>query len=177
MTRKPVMHLIITDQRNRNCKYCCNKQYDVKNIPFATREEFESVDTVCLTGGEPFKYEEPCWIAGGLKSNYPNIKNIYVYTNAVELLEYLHEEDKFPLECSEFSNLDGLSVSIKNLMDLQAFQELVYHPLIRRLKSNLLYVFDNLLPEYVGNFKVIHREWQEDFKPAQNTIFRRLGGI
>ena len=62
-------------------------------------------------------------------------------------------------------------------MDLQAFEKLVYHPLIRRLKSNLLYVFDNLLPEYVGNFKVIHREWQEDFKPAQNTIFRRLGGI
>lgn len=79
MTRKPVMHLMITDQCNRNCKYCCNKQYDVKSIPFATREEFESVDTVCLTGGEPFKYEEPCWIAGGLKSNYPNIKNIYMY--------------------------------------------------------------------------------------------------
>lgn len=113
-------------------------------------------------------------MAGGLKSDYPNIKNIYVYTNAVELLEYLHEEDKFPLECSEFSNLDGLSVSIKNLMDLQAFQEFVDHPLIKCLKSNLLYVFDNLIPEYVGNFKVINREWQEDFKPAKNTIFRRL---
>lgn len=174
MSKKPVLHLMITDQCDRNCKYCCNKQYDVNSIPFATQEDFKSVDTVCLTGGEPFKYEEPCYIAGGLKNDYPNIKNIYVYTNAVELLEYLHEEDKFPLESSEFSNLDGLSVSIKNLMDLQVFQEFVDHPLVKCLKSNLLYVFDNLFPEYVGNFKAINREWQEDFKPAKNTIFRRL---
>lgn len=41
MTRKPVMHLLITDKRDRNCKWCCNKQYDVKGIPIASKEEDE----------------------------------------------------------------------------------------------------------------------------------------
>jgi hypothetical protein len=48
MTRKPVMHLLITDKCDRDCKWCCNKQYDVNDIPVATKEEYESVNTVCL---------------------------------------------------------------------------------------------------------------------------------
>lgn len=55
MTRKPVMHLLITDKCDRDCKWCCNKQYDVNDIPVATKGEYESVNTVCLTGGEPIE--------------------------------------------------------------------------------------------------------------------------
>ena len=40
MTRKPVMHLLITDKCDRDCKWCCNKQYDVNDIPVATKEEY-----------------------------------------------------------------------------------------------------------------------------------------
>lgn len=87
MTRKPVMHLLITDKCDRNCKYCCNKQYNMNCIAVASRKEFESVDTVCLTGGEPFKYADPCAFALMLKCEFPNIKNVYVYTNAEPLYE------------------------------------------------------------------------------------------
>lgn len=68
MTRKPVMHLLITDKCDRDCKWCCNKQYDVNDIPSATKEEYESVNTVCLTGGEPFEYSIPSDVATWLKS-------------------------------------------------------------------------------------------------------------
>jgi hypothetical protein len=174
MTRKPVMHLLVTDKCDRDCAYCCNKQYDVKNIPVASKEEFESVDTVCLTGGEPFKYGEPCAIAMWLKSTYQNIKNVYVYTNAAPLYERLEMEKSNRFGSIGFSSLDGVSVSIKNVDDVLAFPFLTVHPLISQLKSNYLYVMNDLLPSYTGNFKVIKREWQEDFKPAKNTIFRRL---
>lgn len=87
MTRKPVMHLLITDKCDRDCKWCCNKQYDVKGIPIASKEEFESVDTVCLTGGEPFKYSIPSDVATWLKSTYPNVKRVYAYTNAAPLYD------------------------------------------------------------------------------------------
>lgn len=173
MTRKPVMHLLITDKCDRDCAYCCNKQYDVKSIPVASKEEFESVDTVCLTGGEPFKYGEPCNIAMWLKRKYPNIKNVYVYTNAEPLLEWLEKNIINGFDFIVFSFIDGLSVSIKNMDDVSAFKSLVVHPLVKQLKSNYLYVMNGLYPKQTGNFKVINREWQEDFKPAKNTYFRR----
>ena len=174
MSKKPVMHLLITDKCDRDCKYCCNKQYDVNSIPIATQEEFESVDTICLTGGEPFKYGEPCGIALWLKSKYPNIKNVYVYTNAEPLDEWLEMNEYNRFGIPGFAALDGLSVSIKTIKDLSAFKVLAVHPLIKRLKSNYLYVMNGLYPAYVGNFKLIKREWQEDFKPADNCIFRRI---
>lgn len=175
--RKPVMHLLITDKCDRDCKWCCNKQYDVNDIPIATKEEYESVEIVCLTGGEPFEYSIPSDVATWLKSTYPNIKRVYVYTNAAPLSDCFLEiaAKKSNFDC--LSNIDGLSVSIKNKHDLWSFEPIAKHKPVAKLKSNLLYVFDNLLPEYVGNFKVINREWQEDFKPAKNTIFRRLEGI
>ncbi len=174
MSKKPVMHLLITDKCDRDCKDCCNKQYDVKSIPVASKEEFKLVDTVCLTGGEPFKYEEPCAIAMWLKSKYPNIKNVYVYTNAAPLLEWIEKNDSNRFGCTGFLFLDGLSVSIKTVDDVGAFQILTVHPLIKLLKSNYLYVMNGLYPLYTGNFKLIKREWQEDFKPADNCIFRRM---
>lgn len=177
MTRKPVMHLLITDKCDRDCKWCCNKQYDVNDIPVATKEEYESVNTVCLTGGEPFKYGEPCAVAMWLKATYPNIKNVYVYTNAAPLLEWIEKNDSNRFGCLGFLFLDGLSVSTKTVDDIGAFQIFAAHPLIKQLKSNYLYVMNGLYPLYTGNFKVINREWQEEFKPAKNTIFRRLEDI
>lgn len=171
---KPVMHLLITDKCDRDCKDCCNKQYDVKGTPVATKEEFKLVDTVCLTGGEPFKYGEPCVVASWLKSKYPNIKNVYVYTNAAPLFEWLEKNKPTALGYIGFSWLDGLSVSIKTPDDLDAFQLLALHPSIKSLTSNYLYVMNGLYPLYKGNFKVIKREWQEEFKPADNCIFRRI---
>lgn len=177
MSKKPVMHLLITDKCDRGCKYCCNKQYDLNSIPIASEEEFESVDTVCLTGGEPFKYAEPCAIAMWLKSKYPNIKNVYVYTNADPLFEWLEKNNPNRFGYIGFSSLDGLSVSIKTVDDLCAFRLLALHPLIKLLKSNYLYVMNGLYPAYVGNFKLIRREWQENFKPADNCIFRRMENV
>lgn len=177
MTSKPVMHLLITDKCDRDCKWCCNKQYDVKSIPVVSKVEFKLVDTVCLTGGEPFKYGEPCAIAMWLKATYQNIKNVYVYTNAAPLLEWIEKNDSNRFGCLGFLFLNGLSVSIKTVDDLNAFQLLALHPLIKSLTSNYLYVMNGLYPLYTGNFRVIKREWQEEFKPAKNTIFRRSEGI
>lgn len=177
MSKKPVMHLLITDKCDRDCKDCCNKQYDVKSIPVASKEEFELVDTVCLTGGETFKYGEPCTIAMWLKRTYPNIKNVYVYTNAAPLLEWLEKNILNRFDFIVFSFLDGLSVSIKTMDDASAFQILAVHPLIKMLKSNYLYVMNGLYPLYTGNFKIIKREWQERFVPADNCIFRRMEDV
>ena len=75
---KEVIHLLVTSLCNRDCKYCCNKQYDLAQIPYVTEEELNDCKTLCLTGGEPFLYTDPCEIAYYYKQRFNNIKNIYM---------------------------------------------------------------------------------------------------
>lgn len=166
-----VIHLLITTICDRNYKYCCNKQYTFDEIPYVTNDELKTAEVICLTGGEPFKYSQPNEIAGFLKRKYKNIKAIYVYTNAIELNNYLI------YKCGELNNIDGLSVSIKCNADAEAFQnDIIHHPEIIKLKSNLLYIFDGLLHKgiNIGNFIWKDRSWQPNFKPADDSIFRKI---
>ena len=83
------LHLMVTPLCNRNCKYCCNKQYTLSDIPIVTDKELKETEILCLTGGEPFAFTDPCAIAQYYKRKYSNIKSVFVYTNAMELAKYL----------------------------------------------------------------------------------------
>lgn len=172
-TVPPVLHLVTTKECARNCKYCCNRQYDLDTqVPTVTKEELETVEEVLLTGGEPVLFSEVNKIAKDLKATYSNIKKVYVYANAAELAyvrKVLHE----PIDC-----IDGFSISIKNSLDKIAFEEyLASDEELANLPSNLVYVFCKLMPKDMSRFKSIERKWQEDFKPAENCIFRKMDGI
>lgn len=164
---KNIIHLMVTSLCNRNCAHCCNKQYDLNDIPYVTDDELKNCHTLCLTGGEPFLYSNPSEIARHYKLKYPNIKNVYVYTNADELLECLKEKDIL-------AYIDGVNVSIKTKMDQISFYGIANNMRIKELNHNRLYVFNNLMPRDTGNFEVFKRDWQEDFKPADDSIFRRV---
>ena len=162
-----VIHIMVTSLCNRDCKYCCNKQYNLNDIPYVTDDELKEADTICLTGGEPFAFSNPNSIALWYKKRYPNIKNIYAYSNATELLQYLADD-------RSVDYLDGVTVSIKNRSDKIAFDYLVDHWRIKELASNVLYVFDGFEDvECPRWFTKIKREWQEEFTPAPNSIFRK----
>lgn len=166
-TTKKVIHLMVTSLCNRDCKYCCNKQYDLNDIPYVTDEELREAETICITGGEPFVFTKPWVMANYYKRKYPNIKKVYVYTNAAELSYHLHD--------SHLYDIDGLSISIKNQADVLAFDRYIkVDRRIRRMKSNRLYVFDKLYDEEPEGFTVIHREWQKEFHPAPDSIFRKV---
>lgn len=164
---KEKIHLLVTTLCDRNCKHCCNKQYDLNEIPYVTMKELSQAKEVYITGGEPFKYANPVEIARWIKSKFRNIE-VYVYTNADELAQYLSDG-------GYLTSIDGLTVSIKTENDLDAFEnELVHNPLICNLKSNMLYCFYELYPFEAGNFKVRKRVWQEDFVPDAHSIFRKV---
>lgn len=165
--KKKIIHLLVTTLCNRNCKHCCNKQYDLNDIPYVTDEELRDADILCITGGEPFLFSNPCEIAAYYKRKYSNIKEIYVYTNAVELLFYLNNND--------IENIDGLNISIKTPSDSDAFHKIVENfKYLTKLKSNRLYVFDDLYADKPEGFEVFHREWQEEFEPSNDSIFRKI---
>lgn len=164
---KKKIHLMVTSLCNRKCKYCCNNQYDLNDIPYVTHEELKEADVLYLTGGEPFAFTNPCSIAVYYKTHYPNIKKVFVYTNAAELWMWLKDYEYI-------YGIDGVTVSIKTESDRVAFNALIYNDSIQNRTSNMLYVFDNLYPQKFGNFKVKERVWQEDFVPEPNSIFRKI---
>lgn len=170
---KKIIHIMVTTLCNRNCKFCCNKMYNLNDIPYVTHEELCEAELICITGGEPFLFSNPNTIAKYYKNKYDNIKKVYAYTNAKELYYYLSSQyDSYGALC----NLDGLSISIKTKEDLEAFESLCYVSALYG-KSNRVYNFLNtepyILDEYKDNFQIIHRTWQTDFIPADDSIFRK----
>ncbi len=168
------LHLVVTTLCDRNCEFCCNKQYDIKNLQYVSDNELWSCENLFLTGGEPFEYANPSKLAVMYKKKYTNIKKVVVYTNAVELMEYLKNKE------NTFDGIDGVNVSIKNYHDLWAFIRFIYSDeRILALNSNRVYDFTGSLPmlranmSVVSHFELINREWQKEFVPADNCIFRR----
>lgn len=167
-----IIHLMITDKCDRKCPHCCNNQYNLDDIPFITEEELFNCDKVFLTGGEPFAYADPYGIAKYLKKTYPNIKEVFVYTNAFELAKYLREGNRL-------NYIDGLTISIKNQKDEFEFQyNLRDRKDINSLKSNWVYIFPykgwTTVPISNTNFMIFMRDWQKEFVPAPDSIFRRM---
>ena len=133
-------------------------------------KELSEAENIFLTGGEPFEFSSPNDIARDLKFVYKNIKNIYVYTNAYELYEYLFYKN------GSVKYLDGLTISIKSKDDAKVFERhLLDNGVVLLLKSNKLYVFPGYEDVKTNDHFEKHlRVWQEDFKPAPDSIFRRM---
>lgn len=165
--RDKIIHLMVTENCLRDCKYCCNKQYDINKVPYITEEEYKNAHTILLTGGEPVIYSNPSYIAKDIKLKYPNIEKVYVYANARELDMYLRTVE-------HIEGIDGFSISIKDELDLRVFNEhLSKNKNLLNLASNRVYYFDHFVPRMLDNFDYIHRAWQEHFTPADDSIFRR----
>jgi hypothetical protein len=124
---------------------------------------------VYITGGEPFAYSNPCGIAMNLKLRYKNIESVIVYTNAMELVYYL-------LNSGRIFCIDGITVSIKDYVDKHSFVKYIAKDeRILKLPSNRLYVFPGFEDvECPPQFTKMKREWQKNFVPAPNCIFRKL---
>lgn len=166
-------HIMVTSLCDRDCQYCCNKQYDLNDIPYITSEELSRMKRIYITGGEPFRYSDPCNIAKKLKREFKNIERVIVYTNALELGQYL-------LACRMVTclhDIDGLTISIKSYADRFSYERYISRfDYVKRLKHNRVYVFPGFEDVKVDaeHFQKIKRVWQEKFVPAPNCIFRKL---
>lgn len=168
-----IIHLFVTSQCNHDCPLCCNKQYDIDKIPVVTVDELKNAHTVLITGGEPLIFNIPPFI-GMLRQQYPNITALYVYTSGSPNIDRIL--------CKV---VDGINFSPKDVFDVMDLMDIFIKRKneLRLLSSNRLYLFPEIPEPYaeqltrlansIGNFLIVHREWQEEFKPASG-IFRRL---
>ena len=168
-----IVHIMITDKCNRKCPYCCNNQYDISSIPVVTDEELRKAEHIYLTGGEPFAHSDPCRVGDFIKTFYPNIERVGVYTNAYELFEYLYKKK------GRLYGIDTLTISLKDQRDKRVFKDylskdidilsLTYKNIPHRVYSFV--GLDGL--EKKTEFDIQERQWQKDFEAAPDSIFRR----
>ena len=186
-----VAHIIVTEKCGHKCPMCCNRNYDIHTIPNITKEELESVDTICLTGGEPFMSKDLDMFVEKLR---PHVKNIYVYASGKELKTYWQNNHHLP-------NIDGLSLSPKDEQDVVCILDMLKSDFIDELmykgiKSNRLYImlsvhdsanytpdvgeiaFLALLGRYellrLLHFEVFFRTWKDEIVSPEGEIFRNI---
>lgn len=180
-----VAHIIVTDKCGHNCPMCCNRNYDIHEVPNITKKELEDVETICLTGGEPFMSKDIDMFIEKLR---PYAKKLYVYASGAELYNYWKKNHKVP-------NIDGLSLSPKTMSDYQLLIELLQDDCfleMLRWKSNRLYIFikqidpanfkteedldavSELINLAQSSFKVFFRVWKDEIISPEGEIFRNI---
>lgn len=169
---KGIIHLLTTSLCDRDCKYCCNKQYNLNDIPHVTEDELKNCHTIYITGGEPFLFSQPNNIAQYLRKKYRNIENVGVYGNAKALNEYL-------INGGDLNFITHLSISIKSVQDYKSLSYIIACPKVRikPKQNNRLYIMHDsqeLHEKVLEVFTVIQRGWQEEFIPASDSIFRKV---
>lgn len=182
MEKKPVLHLMVNNKCSNDCPLCCNKQYDIKDVPVVTEQDLLSIDEICFTGGQPLRNIDAFYSLYNGVRDYPNIKRIFIYANGSEFLGFC-AGDFYRLHRALLDKdiQTGLTLSPKSEDDWDGMRIIRWYLIDNwPSASNFLYCFNDKdiekAQEIMGFTNVIirKREWQSDFKPAPNTFFRRL---
>ena len=161
IVKRGKLRLLVTDKCPRHCDGCCNKDWDLANLPVV--ESFAGYDEILLTGGEPMRdaFLLVCIIAE-IRQQNPAAK-IYLYTAepSRELRKILHL-------------IDGVTVTIHKQNDIYAFG-LFYEHLPIMDKSLRLNIFKGVVvkgryPEWVIKDNI---EWIKDCPLPEGEVFMR----
>lgn len=177
------VHLYMLNFCGHNCPMCCNKLYDIDKLPCITNEILSQIHTLCLTGGDPFNIMTLGDFVYKVRSQFPNIKNVYAYTSGSELWFYLTSGQKWSINRLK---LDGLTIAPKNHTDWKRLKWALreFPKFFSNIPSIRLMIFDsqgmNML-KYIPvstiqefNIQVLGRRWDREFKTPDNEGFYRL---
>lgn len=112
------LRLLVTQKCNRACEGCCNKDWDLDNLPKATIGELAQYDEIIFTGGEPMlKPDNLINIATWVRGVNPKT-TLYLYTAKV---------DDWIATLGVLRVLDGVCVTLHEQADVQPWQDLDFH--------------------------------------------------
>ena len=163
---------------------CCNKLYDIEKIPVVTVDLLKSVETVCLTGGEPFGIDADLFesFCKRLRYQFPNIRNLYIYTSGYEIGERTAVAQRLTNKNRKLVN--GINIAPKDFKDWVGFQKVLnaYPSVFDERSSNRLYIFKEMRPVFDSmgldlsrtSIQVIDRQWEKSFNTPDNEHFARL---
>jgi pyruvate formate-lyase activating enzyme-like uncharacterized protein len=111
------LRLLITEDCNRNCEGCCNKDWDLENLPIATN--LNGYEEVLITGGEPMLY--PDRVVGIARLITDPDTDIFMYTSKIDVPEDVMYVLRY---------IDGITVTLHEPEDAKLIV-----PLDRMIKS------------------------------------------
>ncbi len=183
-----IYHLLVTTKCDHNCPMCCNKLYDLDNLPSVTAENLREATTVCITGGEPFLIASRFLLSlcHRIRKQFPNVKNLYIYTSG----SCFGRINFFDLAMI-FTFISGINIAPKNKHDWERFIRFIKSPHVKSAIarggsfSNRLYVFEDQARyweaikeefhiELDSSWSVIYRKWDSTFNTPDNEHFVRL---
>lgn len=117
------LRLLLFSECNRGCPGCCNKDWDLNNLPICS--DFNNYDEIILTGGEPLLHPDIVKdTIQEIRSKNPNTK-LYMYTANTSIYDIY---DLFVL-------LDGITVTLHENSDVAPFLNFVNHISISPFKE------------------------------------------
>lgn len=175
MNRK--LRLLVTANCQNRCPMCCNKQFDVANIPVVDRWDY---DEIMITGGEPLLYpdrlERLCKSIREVTEQMGLTPKIYIYTSR-SWWNYIDRAINY--------YADGLVVAPHSADDVKIFRQtnnnLLKYRYGKYLECSLrLKVFPEVrdaLPENLKCWQVSHAEWIENCPVPDGEDFRRVANL
>ena len=106
------LRLLVTKECNRKCNGCCNKDWDLDNLPVCT--DYSLYDEIIITGGEPTLRNDLVFIITEIKKVNPTAK-ILMYTANCKYSVFL--------SALVMLYLDGITVTLHTKRDLRSFVE------------------------------------------------------
>jgi organic radical activating enzyme len=118
------LRLLIEEKCNRNCEGCCNKDFDLKNLP--VERNFSQYQEIILTGGEPFL---------DIQNIVEHILFIKKKNKKAKIILYTAKYSKtIPMFLKYY--IDGITVTLHEQNDIEGFFEL--NDLLNSLKWDCL---------------------------------------
>lgn len=131
-----ILRLLLFEDCNRMCEGCCNKDFDLKNLPLI--KDYSDYNEIILTGGEPMlKPELVIHTVQDIKAKRKEHVPVYVYTAKVDDIVAIFNV----LEIA-----DGITVTLHEQKDVNPFMLLndLLHFTLFEYKSLRLNIFEGI---------------------------------
>ena len=162
------LRLLVTEKCNRACPGCCNKDWDLKNLPVCN--DFTGYDEIMLTGGEPLlDVPRLLDLVARIREAHDQVK-VLVYTAYAErVLHVLPYVDGVTLTLHEPKGVSPLW-ELDNVLD-----ELQDAPWVENasLRLNVFKGITNVIPSTLWQIKS-DIEWLENCPLPEDEVFMRL---
>lgn len=166
---KKDLRLLLFEKCNRKCEGCCNKDFDIANLPIET--QFSGYNLIMLTGGEPML--RPYIVLSAIKEirNQNTTADIILYTAKVdEIKKVLHL----------IRYLQGITLTLHEQSDIKPMQEFsraIAKTSLLHQRSFRLNIFEGIkMPNVIHKFWKIKNniEWIKNCPLPENEIFKRI---
>ena len=126
----------------RSCEYCCNKQYNLQELPILDiLGDLDHITEIILTGGEPLLYPEVLWyIIDKIGLRLQGRTPIYVYTTLMHPDAFVHT----------LYRVDGITLTLHDNADIASFHELQHYIKTYDIEGKTLRL--NVMPGVTNRF-------------------------